>query len=156
MNKHNLISVIIPVISVLLIASVYFIMEPETTGLVVNEANQSNRLVDADVILSTKVNEVIPPNAIVEITLDNNKGEMTISDFIKRTGKEYKIENGELPDFGFYGAGFTGNFVYNLSLSEFNINRNIGVGQHVFITRIKYRGNVLYSIHRVSEIPSMK
>ena len=69
---------------------------------------------------------------------------MSIADFIKKTGKDYRIENGEITEFGFNGPGFTGDFTYNLTLADFNINREIGIGEHVFITRILYNRQVLY------------
>ena len=144
MHRYNLLSILVPVFSVLIIISAFFFIKPEVTGLVVAEPEESTNLVNADVILTTKANEVIPPDAFIQIELDNKKAQMSIADFIKKTGKEYKIETGELPDFNFYGPGFTGDYAYNLTLADFNLDREIGKGEHKFITRIIYRTQILY------------
>lgn len=144
MHKHTLTSILVPSISILLFISAFFFIEPATTGLVVYEPNQTNKLVNADVFLRTKSTEVIPPNALVQVEINNRKTHMSIADFIKKTGKDYRIENGEITEFGFNGPGFTGDFTYNLTLADFNINREIGIGEHVFITRILYNRQVLY------------
>jgi hypothetical protein len=144
MKKDYLISILVPVFSVLLIAGVYFFIEPSTTGLAIYSANESTSIVNANVVLETKSGEVIPPDAYIEVWLDHKKARMTITEFIQRTGKEYDIQDGELLDFGFQGKGFTGQHSYNLTLADFNIDRNIGNGEHVFITRIIYRNQVLY------------
>ena len=144
MHKHTLTSILVPSISILLFIGAYFFLEPATTGLVVYEPNQSNKLVNADVILKTKSTEVIPPDAMVQVEINNRKAQMSIAEFIKKTGKEYKIEEGEIPDFGFSGPGFTGNYIYNLTLADFNIDREVGIGEHIFITRIVYHRQVLY------------
>ncbi|MBD3163685.1 hypothetical protein GF323_00625 [Candidatus Woesearchaeota archaeon] len=144
MKRNNLISIMVPVSSILIFAAVYLFMEPAATGLVIYEPNQSNKLVNADVILETKPMEVIPPNAFVEVQLDDRKARMRVADFIHSTGQEYTLEYGELADFGFYGDGFTGDFAYKLALADFDIDRNIEKGEHVFVTRIIYRQHVLY------------
>ena len=144
MHKHNLISILIPVFSILLFTGAYFFLDPSTTGLVIYEPNQTNKLVNADVILKTKPTEVIPADAIVEVSIDGKKAQMSIAEFIKKTGNDYKIEKGEIPDFNFYGLGFTGDYTYGLTLADFKIDRNIGIGEHTFITRIKYQNRVLY------------
>jgi hypothetical protein len=143
MHKYSLISIIIPAASVMVFVLAFIFLKPETTGLAVYSP-EGQKLVNADVILKTKSTEVIPPNAIVEVKIDDKKAEMYISDFIKKTGKEYEVKQVDDPEMGFYGAGFTGDHAYNLSLSDFNIDRSIGIGEHVFITRIIYRGKVLY------------
>ncbi len=144
MHKHNLISILVPTFSILIFLGAYFFLEPATTGLVVFEPNQSNRLVNANVILKTKSSEVIPPSAIIQIEINNKKAHMSIADFIKRTGREYTVDYGELPEFGFYGNGFTGDHTYNLTLADFSIDRNIGKGEHKFITKIIYLNKILY------------
>jgi len=142
-HKHyNIISILVPTFSVLLVVAVYFLLEPSTTGLVVYGPEEATKLVNADVTLSTKKGEIIPPGALVQIWIDGNKASMTIKDFIFKTGKEYSLDNGEL--FGYTGKGFTGDHTYTLTLSDFPIDRNIEKGEHRFITRIIYRNQVLY------------
>lgn len=143
MHKHNTISILVPVFSILIFMGAYFFMEPATTGLVVYSENQS-KLVNADVRLSTKESEVIPPNAIVEIQVDDKQAMMTVSQFIQKTGQEYDVRTGSLPEFDFHGKGFTGDHTYTLTLADFDIDRKIGKGEHKFITRITYRNKVLY------------
>lgn len=144
MHKYNLISILMPAISLVIIISAFFFLKPETTGLVVFSPNETVKNVNADVILETKSGEVVPPDAVIQIWIDDNKAEMTIDDFIKKTGKKYEIQSGELAEFGFFGTGFTGDYTYRLSLADFNIDRKIGKGEHIFLTRIIYRNKILY------------
>ena len=69
---------------------------------------------------------------------------MTINEFIKKTNQKYEIKNVDDAAKGFYGPGFTGDHTYNLTLGDFSIDRNIGIGEHVFLTRIIYRQQILY------------
>ncbi len=143
MDKNHLISILVPSISLILIAIAFFAIRPETTGLVVMPPN-GTKLVNADVTLITKSNEVIPPDAIVEVEIDGLKDKMTVSNFIIKTGMEYQLANANLTDFGYFGPGFTGDYSYKLNLSDFKINRDIGKGEHRFITRIIYHNHLLY------------
>jgi hypothetical protein len=144
MHKYNKISILVPIISVLLIVAAIFFIKPDITGLVVLEQDTNNKLVNADVTLKTKSSEVIPANAFIQIELDGKKAQMSVSDFIMKTGKPYKMGTGELPEFDFYGVGFTGDHSYSLTLADFNIDRNIGKGEHIFVTRIIYQNQILY------------
>jgi hypothetical protein len=144
MHKYKLLSILIPAISILIIIASFLLIKPQVTGLAIYSPENIEKLVNADVILKTKANEVIPPDAIVQVNLDNRKAEMTINDFIMRTGTKFEVKQGELPEFDFYGDGFSGNHTYNLSLSTFDIDRNIGKGEHRFIIRIIYHNKILY------------
>lgn len=143
MHKYNLISILVPAFSVVFIIAAFIFIKPATTGLVIYEPNQS-ALVNADVILKTKSTEIIPPNAIIQVKIDDKQAHMAVSDFIKKAGGKYEIKTGNLTEFGYYGPGFTGDYTYNLTLENFNLNRNIGKGEHVFITQIIYRDTILY------------
>jgi hypothetical protein len=143
MNKRKIISIALPIISVAIILAASFFLEPEVTGLVIYDEGEEGK-VNADVILSTKASEVIPVQAIVEVWLDEQMASMSIAQFIKKTGEEYEVAKGEMPEFKFSGYGFTGDHDYRLSLADFDLNREIGKGEHVFKTRIKYRDMVLY------------
>jgi len=143
MHKHTLTSILVPTISLILIISAFLFLKPATTGLTTFSPDESQN-VNADISLSTKNGEVIPPSAVVEIWVDDKKAEMTISEFIARTGEESELEQGSIPDFNFQGIGYTGEHIYKLTLADFNIDRSIEKGQHTFITRIVYRGKTLY------------
>ena len=143
MHKYTLTSILVPTISLILIISAFLFIKPSTTGLTTFSPDESQN-VNADISLSTKIGEVIPPNAIVEIWMDDRKAEMTISEFIARTGQESELAQGSIPDFNFQGTGYTGDHIYQLTLADFNIDRNIEKGQHTFLTRIIYRGKILY------------
>lgn len=144
MHKYNLISILLPIISVVVIISAFFFLRPDITGLAIYSSNETVKNVNADVILEIKAGEVLPPDAVIEISVDDNKAGMSIAEFIKKTGGKYEIQSGELAEFGFFGQGFTGDYTYKLSLADFNIDRNIGRGEHVFTTRIIYRNKILY------------
>ena len=88
--------------------------------------------------------EIIPKNAIVEVWIDDKQAEMTIEDFIMKTGQEYETKTSISDDGKYYGEGFTGNHFYQLELSDFDIDRNLGKGQHTFKVRIVSWRRVLY------------
>ncbi len=142
--KRNMIQFAVPVASVLIFLSAYLFLDGGATGLVVHDSNLTEQMVDADVLFETREGEVIPPDALIEVWIDNRKDAMTVAEFIRRTGKEYEIKQGELLEFDFMGKGFSGNHLYNLTLADFDIDRNIGPGEHRFLTRIVYRGQLLY------------
>jgi hypothetical protein len=144
MKKDTLYSILIPAFSILIIALAYFFLDPGITGLAVYNPEQASKLINADIKFSTKEGEVLPPNAIIEVHLDNRKASMTVHEFITKTKKQFRIETGSLEDFGFYGPGFTGDYTYNLTLADFPIDRNVNNGEHIFKTRISYRSYTLY------------
>lgn len=143
MHKYNLISIMVPTISVILIFLAFVFIKPTTTGLVVYAPNQSP-LVNADVTLTTKSTEIIPPSAIIQVKIDDKKSQMTVAQFIKKTNQSFNLMKGNLSQFGYMGPGFTGDHTYKLTLEDFNINRNIGIGEHVFTTQIIFQGTILY------------
>ena len=136
-------SFLVPTLSLILIISAFLFLKPSTTGLATFSPDESQN-VNADISLSTKNGEVIPPNALVEIWIDDKKSEMKISEFIARTGQQYDLQQGSIPDFNFQGIGYTGEHTYKLTLADFNIDRNVHKGAHTFITRIVYREKILY------------
>jgi TusA-related sulfurtransferase len=140
----KILSYLIPIASVVIFISAYFFLEPTTTGLVILEPGRQDPLVNADVSLTTKQQEVIPPNAVIEVSINNNRASMSIAEFIKKTGAPSEIAYGELPEFNFYGKGFTGDHEYKLTLDSFDLNRNLAEGEHRFTTRIIYQGNILF------------
>jgi hypothetical protein len=143
MHKYNAISIAVPTVSVILILLAFLFIKPSTTGLVIYGPNETAK-VNADVTLKTTVSEIIPPDAIITVKVDDKKSQMSIAEFIKKTRQQYNITYGELPEFSFYGKGFTGDYTYTLTLADFNLDRDIGKGEHVFVTQIKYRDYILY------------
>jgi len=132
----------VPLISVIILLAALYAFRPSATGLSVYSP-EGKQLVDADVTLSTKESEILPKDAVIEVWLDEKKASMPVSDFIIKTKQSYDIKKGNFSDL-YYGDGFTGDHDYRLALSDFNLDRNVEKGEHIFRTRIIYRQKILY------------
>ena len=144
MHRYNLISILIPTLSIVLISLAFIFIKPQTTGLVISIPNETTQEVDADVVIITKSTEIIPADAVVEVVLDDKKAQMSLKEFIKKTNLPFQINNSRIIDLDYIGNGFTGDYTYKLPLSAFSIDRNIERGGHDFIVRLLYKEKVLY------------
>ena len=137
-----IISILLPLFSIAAILLFVNITNNTITGSVVFNQN-STRYIDADVSLTTYPDEILPENAYIVITLDNSTSKMSVKEFIQRTGMGYDYTYGSVPAANYLGRGYTGNYTYRLNLSQFNVNRKVGFGNHVFTTSIIYKGTIL-------------
>ncbi len=132
----------VPLVSILVLLSALYFLQPSATGLAVY-SDVGEKEINADVTLTTKEGEVLPKDAIIEAEVDSQKASMTVQEFILKTGQPYEAKRGNFSSM-YYGEGFSGNHQYILALSDFVLNRNIGRGEHTLRTRILYRNKVLY------------
>src|SRR3989338_6283374 len=115
--NNRFITMLMPLASILVLIAAFLFIKPQVTGFVVQEPSGAS-LVNADVSLTTKEGEALPPDTIVEVAIDERKAAMTVQEFIRRSGLPYEIGMGPLESFG-SGVGYTGNHSYNLTLAEF-------------------------------------
>ncbi|MBR9699550.1 hypothetical protein GOV09_03795 [Candidatus Woesearchaeota archaeon] len=143
MKREKIISMALPIISILIFFAAALLMKPTTTGLAILQP-EGLQEVDAAISLKTTSEEIIPLKAIVEIELDDQMASLTVESFIQKTNQPYEIASGELLAAKYQGLGFTGDFTYTLPLSEFDINRLIAPGPHTIKTRILYNRILLF------------
>ena len=68
-------------------------MNPGTAGLVVYSPNESTQMVNADIVLSLKKGEIIPPSSLIEVWIDDRRTQTTFKDFIEKTkSDEHKVD----------------------------------------------------------------
>ncbi len=144
MDKKNIISVALPICSVFILLSAFYFLKPGVTGLAVYNPNSTQQQVDAEVAFSTHQGEIIPANAVIEVWLDDQRSAMSVQQFIEKSGTAYELAEGVHEEIGFSGVGYTGDYTYVLSLSDFSLDRSIDSGDHTFTTKIMYQGKVLY------------
>ena len=68
---------------------------------------------------------------------------MPISLFIERSGGPYELVEGEVPEIGYLGPGYTGNHTYMVPIAHFNLSREIGSGTHRIMVKIIHNCTVI-------------
>lgn len=96
-----------PIISILVIMGFVF-LDPTVTGFFVKEDD----LIGAKITVSTTEEIVIPPEAVVEVGLDSVSREIRFSEFVERSGGDFKLVEG----------GYTGNYNYYLRTEDLGFN----------------------------------
>lgn len=138
------VSVALPVVSVLIVLGFLSFSQPQITGFAVGNVSPGLRTLDALVSLQTFSGELIPDTAVVVVMLDARKAILPIKEFILGTGKPFNYTLGTLPSINYTGLGFTGDYLYALSLSEFPIDREVKKGEHHLTMQIVYLQHVLF------------
>ena len=138
MNKE-IIPYLLPILTIIVFISVVF-LNPEITGFAVKDIQDK---VSANVVGLTDDNVVLPLYALVEVSLDDKKGSMSVKDFIEKNGSWYEIKNGGYPLINYYGEGYTGNHVYSLKLDDFNLGMIGNKDMHNLSIVIYYNGKIV-------------
>ncbi len=140
----RILSVAIPLASVLIVIGFLSLSQPQITGFAVGNVSSGLRTLDASVSLQTFSGELIPDTSVVVVMLDARKAILPIKEFILRTGKPFNYTQGSLSSINYTGLGFTGDYLYTLSLSEFPIDREVKKGEHHLTMQIVYLQHVLF------------
>ncbi|MDA1196675.1 MAG: hypothetical protein O2779_01795 [Nanoarchaeota archaeon] len=143
MNGKVVFSFLLPIISIAFVFGFLYATEPTITGFAVVNESGALRNLDARVTLSTSSGEVIPENAYVAVTIDRKQAFMTVRDFILKSGQEYNYTSGELESVSYTGLGFSGDYVYELWLSDFSLDRRVLSGVHTVKMEILYLQHTL-------------
>ncbi len=130
-------SLVIPAISLAIVA--LFFMRPGITGFVVAPGG----MVSADIKVTTADGVILPEDSIIQISLGERRSSMPISSFIGKSGGQYDLVDGEAPEIGYSGIGYTGNHTYMVPISQFNISREILSGTYRIMVRIIHNGTVI-------------
>ena len=133
----NNVSVVIPVISAALL--LMFLIRPEITGLAVVPGG----VLQADIEVTTAEGVILPSPSLVEVNVGVEVSSMQIEAFISKSGQPYEIVDGEVPEIGYTGPGYTGNHTYSVPISEFGLGRKVRPGRHALGVKIIYDGVVI-------------
>lgn len=131
---------VITIVAVVILSLWYFNGDNNTAGFAVLE-NMDQVTSKIRVELNDMV--VIPKGALVEVRLDNVRASMTLEEFITKTGKEFEIKDGANPLIEYWGEGYTGNYVYELDLSDFGIVNVKEKDNHLLTIRVSYGDKVI-------------
>ncbi len=112
----NTLPYILPVLT-LFAFMVYAFINPQVTGF----ATINKVQVSSDIRLNLDPNVVMPADSLIIVTINDQESNMTLEDFIKKTGREYSYEQGSFPELNYEGMGYTGNYTYTLTLQDFNL-----------------------------------
>tara|TARA_Y100000310_G_C20620292_1_gene782916 strand:- start:20 stop:481 length:462 start_codon:yes stop_codon:yes gene_type:complete len=143
MDGKVIVSFLLPVMSIAFVFGFLFVTEPTITGFAVVNSSGALRDLDARVTLSTSSGEVIPENAYVVVTIDRKQAFMTVKDFILKSGQEFNYTSGSLDAVSYSGLGFSGDYVYELWLSDFSLDRRVLSGVHTVKMEILYLQHTL-------------
>ena len=131
------VSVVIPVISAAMLLLV--LIRPEITGLAVAPGD----VLQAGIQVTTAEGVILPSTSLVEVNVGGEVSSMPIGAFISKSGEPYEIADGEVPEIGYIGPGYTGNYTYTVPISEFGLGRKVQPGRHVLGVKIIYDGVVI-------------
>ena len=142
---------ILPVVSIALIASIVF-ARPDLTGFVVSEGEISTvKYVDAQIRVSIK-DGIIPEGSFVSVSLANRTSNMTMEEFIGKSGEEYDLVEGSVPEISYEGPGFLGPAEYTVDLDEFDLKVPLTEGSYVLSNSVYYEGTLLSYTEEVVEV----
>ena len=135
-------SFVVPAISAAIIALV--LMRPEITGFAVSPGG----IMQAGIMVATAEGVILPRDSVVTISIDEEEASMPVSAFISKSARPYELVEGEVPEIGYEGLGYTGNHTYMVQLSEFDLARDLQPGTHTLTVKITYKGVVISASER--------
>ncbi len=139
-NKtKDLISVLLPLSSVFVIFTVIIILRVEPTGFA-GYIDETLYRLNGSIAIS--LDEKIPADSYLRVRVDGYEVKINIIDFLKRSGKSYKIYNEEVIADGRYIVDF----------DSLGITQSFRKGKYRIKTEIVYEDSVLYRSEEVVEI----
>jgi len=133
------ISVLLPVLTITALLVIF--ARPQITGFVVGPGS----VLSADIKITTAEGVILPADSVVTATLSEESSSMPVSMFVSKSGGAYEFVNGNVPELGYDGWGYTGNHTYIVPLSEFNLTRALPGGEHSIGVKIEYNGYLISS-----------
>jgi hypothetical protein len=133
---------IFPVVSIFLILALF--LNTDMTGMIVGRGVSSEiKHLSAQVRIAIREN-IIPEDSVVTVSLGNQTSSMPLKEFIEKSGEEYELKEGEIPEIGYEGYGYAGEDPFLLDLSEFGLDLDLEAGEYTLVTEISY-GNFVIS-----------
>ncbi|MDO8555655.1 MAG: hypothetical protein Q7R96_00595 [Nanoarchaeota archaeon] len=124
---------LLPLLSISLF--ILFLLGGNITGLVT--LNQKE--IQANIILTTTEDDVLPGEAIITMTIADYSASKTIKEFITITQQPYTERYGQLKQINYTGQGYSGEHTYTLPLTTFNPPTNLATGTYQLTTTITYK-----------------
>ncbi len=134
MNKIYL----IPALSIAFLA--IFFLGGNITGLVTFDP-----AVNANILLSTTEDDVLPGDAIIKINFADQSEELTAEEFILKTKMPYERRMGKLERIGYIGEGFTGDYAYSLPLENLGFSTQLSPGEYIIKVIVAYHDTLISS-----------
>ena len=123
----------LPLFSLFAVIIILSFTDPTITGLAVAEPK-----LYANITLTTSNDEFLPETATIEVEFKGRTSEMELKEFIEKTNQEYNHASGVNNLLSYEGMGFIGDYHYSLPITEFDLDRTVGEGEHDIIIRIIY------------------
>jgi len=114
---------------------VYAFINPEITGF----ATVNQVKISSDIRVRLDPDVVMPEDSIVVVSIDGKESTLTLDEFVKKTGQEFKYEQGNFPELGYTGLGYTGDYTYILTLDDFNLGLVDPKNEYLLEIDVKYR-----------------
>jgi hypothetical protein len=130
------ISIALPVITIAVLF--LFLLRPEMTGFVTITGD----VPEAKIKVTITEGVFIPENSTVYVITGQEISGMPISVFIEKSSEPHDLVEGQVPEIGYKGLGYTGNHNYIVPISEFNLSDKIK-GENIIEVKILYNGFVL-------------
>jgi hypothetical protein len=138
-KTKELVSVLLPLSSVFVIFTVIIILRVEPTGFA---GYMDETLYRLNGSIAISLEQRIPADSYLRVRIDRYVINVNIIDFLKRSGKSYKVYEGEVIAEGRYIVGF----------DSLGITQSFRKGKHKIKVEIVHEGSVLYRSEEVIEI----
>ena len=132
----NLISLILPLTTIFVVALAF---RNPPTGLAVLEEKELYRI---NGTVSITLQEKIPADSYIQVKIDSYITKINIIDFLKKSGKPYKISEGNI----------VVDDTCNVDFTSLGVMQSFEKGNHKIITEIIHKGAILYSNEEIIEI----
>jgi len=136
MDKHKI--YLVPALSLFIIVMAMLFFKPSITGFTV-----ASPVVDANLSLVTSEKDFLPEDALVSVSFNNKQASMSVKEFIENSGQEVQYQDGENLVLNYKGMGYTGNHIYYLSLSAFDLNTTALPGSYVLSIKVSHNNLII-------------
>lgn len=137
--KKEFIPYLLPMITIIVLF-IFVSTNPNITGFAVKDIKDK---VAAKVVIFTDSNIVLPKDAVIEVSLDDQKSIMIVKNFIEKNGSWYELKTGSYPLIEYYGEGYSGNHNYALDLESFNLGFVENKDIHTLKIKIYYKDKII-------------
>jgi len=136
---------LVPALSIAFLA--IFFLGGNITGLVTFDP-----AVQANILLTTTEDDVLPGDAIIQVDFAGQSKSFAAEDFIMETGMPYERRAGKFGRIGYAGEGFTGEYVYSLSLDDLGFSTQVPEGEHTLKITVHYKDTFISSYEEVIRV----
>lgn len=136
-RTKNIISVILPLVSIFIIA---LTLEGQSTGFAMYEGRKIYGLNGS---INITLEENIPADSYIRVKIDEYIIKINLIEFLEKSGKPYEIYKGRI---------IANNVTYGMDFPSFGIIRGFYRGKHKIIVEIIHEDSVLYGDEKIIDI----